>query len=131
MSILSPQAHKKCEYDAWFSAASISGFVAVTPGDESLAGAVASQGPVSVSVNMQSANFRFYSDGVFSDANCSAVHPDHGMLVVGYGTTGGGQRYWTIKNSWGRSWGRDGYMWMSRDSKNTCGVSDNPVYPVV
>lgn len=113
-----------------FSAASISGFVAATPGDESLVNAVASQGPVSVSVNTLCVNFRFYGDGVFSDANCSVV-PDHGMLVVGYGVTAGGQRYWTIKNSWGRGWGKNGYMWMSRDSKNTCGISDNPVYPIV
>ncbi|KAI0242155.1 Cathepsin L1 [Lamellibrachia satsuma] len=69
--------------------------------------AVAIIGPISAGV-FRSKRFQGYKDGIFVDADCSGEEPDHGVLVVGYGTTKGGKPYWLLKNSWGQSWGIDG-----------------------
>lgn len=41
---------------------------------------------------------------------------NHVVSVVGWGTDDKGNRYWTMRNSWGTEWGDDGYMNIVRDS---------------
>jgi hypothetical protein len=45
---------------------------------------------------------------------------NHAVLAVGYDTDESGTPYWIIKNSWGDSWGLDGYFYMEL-GKNMCG----------
>lgn len=48
----------------------------------------------------------------------------HAILAVGWGeerVSWGSVKYWTVRNSWGRSWGRDGYAKMRRGN-NDAGV---------
>lgn len=55
------------------------------------------------------------------------------MLTVGYGTwTDNETKYWKVKNSWGASWGMDGYILLEKGStSNECGILDMASYPNV
>merc|ERR1711865_284459 len=57
---------------------------------------------------------------------------DHGILVVGYGTSGG-TAYWKVKNSWGTVWGIQGYGNLERGKGGggECGILKAATYPVV
>jgi len=98
--------------------------------EESLMKAVA-EGPVSIAIEADQSTFQFYKTGVLS-ASCG-VKLDHGVLVVGYGEMDG-QKYWKVKNSWGATWGMDGYVLLCRECdanglKGECGILMQPSYP--
>ena len=69
--------------------------------------------------------------GIYSQESCDQDDLDHGVLVVGYGESEQGQKYWILKNSWGTDWGMDGYFLMAKDHNNMCGVATKASYPVV
>jgi C1A family cysteine protease len=105
----------------------------VKPSDQiSLKGAVAQQ-PVSIAIEADTRYFQSYSGGVLTSSSCG-TSLDHGVLIVGYGTENGID-YWLVKNSWGTSWGIDGYVKIARsDSTNDagiCGVAMDPSFPSV
>ncbi|CAH1099427.1 unnamed protein product [Psylliodes chrysocephalus] len=122
---------EKCRFNSSEVAVKISSFTQIKSGDENdLQQKVALVGPVSVAIDA-SWNFQLYSSGVLDDDSCenSEESLDHGVLAVGYGTKHG-QDYWIVKNSWGEDWGIKGYVWMSRNKNNQCGIATDAVIAI-
>ncbi|KAI3872803.1 hypothetical protein MKX03_019006 [Papaver bracteatum] len=97
--------------------------------EASLLKAVSKQ-PVSVAIDASGQEFQFYSSGVFT-GTCG-TELDHGVTAVGYGTDIDGTKYWLVKNSWGTSWGENGYIRMQRDvdaNQGLCGTAMEASYP--
>ncbi|KAI4872934.1 hypothetical protein NFI96_023620, partial [Prochilodus magdalenae] len=120
-----------CFYDRSQVVAHISDYKFIPKGNEqALADALAVIGPITVAVDADHASFMFYSSGIYEEANCNPNNLSHAMLLVGYGSEGG-KDYWIIKNSWGASWGEGGYMRMTRNGKNSCGIASYALYPII
>eukprot|EP01018_Ginkgo_biloba_P007975 Gb_11210 [translate_table: standard] len=121
-----------CKYDSNNIGARVADSVNITLGaEDELKHAVGLVRPVSVAFQVIS-DFRFYNGGIFTSTVCgqSPMDVNHAVLAVGYGVSEEGTPYWTIKNSWGASWGVDGYFKMEM-GKNMCGVATCASYPIV
>ncbi|XP_068210621.1 digestive cysteine proteinase 2-like [Palaemon carinicauda] len=124
------EVQKRCRFDASSAVATITGYRSIPYGNEKTqADAVHDKGPVSVCVDAGHMSFQFYSSGVYYEPKCKSDAVNHAVLAVGYGTEGGSD-YWTIKNSWGASWGDAGYIKLARNKNNHCGVATQSCYAI-
>jgi len=123
---------KECRFNRSTVSATVSGCVMLKFADEGmLKAAVATQGPVSVLIDAKHLSFVLYKSGVYDEKDCSFFSPNHALLVVGYGTDPNHGDYWIVKNSWGTKWGDAGYIRMSRNKSNQCGIASLATYPLV
>merc|ERR1712100_313134 len=115
-----------CKTSGWTTAVPVGGVTGYKDmGNEAgLLDAVTNVGPVSVAIEADQSSFQGYSGGVLT-GNCGDLL-DHGVLAVGFGTSSGTD-YWKVKNSWGSSWGMNGYVLIERGD-NKCGIAD-PLHP--
>ncbi|XP_064596578.1 procathepsin L-like [Liolophura sinensis] len=123
--------NERCRFKAADVGATDTGFSDIKRGSESeLQAAVASEGPISVAIDAGHQSFQLYRSGVYYERKCSSSRLDHGVLAVGYGSESGSD-YWLVKNSWGEQWGQQGYVMMSRNRKNNCGIATQASFPLV
>lgn len=107
------------------------GFHDVPQNDAAQMTAAVSKGPVSIAIEADKSVFQLYSGGVFDSSSCG-TQLDHGVLVVGYGTDAGeGKDYFIVKNSWGASWGEQGYIRLAKEmtGRGMCGMYESGSYP--
>jgi len=95
----------------------------ISTDETQIAASLQQYGPLSIGINANT--LQFYSGGVANPSKilCNPAALDHGVAIVGFGTASG-QDYWTIRNSWGSSWGESGYFRMVRGS-GACGLNSD------
>jgi len=109
----------------------ITGSKTVRPFDETALVSALQDGPVDVAVDANQSSFQFYSQGIYYDERCKNAFSalNHEMTAVGYGSNEQGE-YWIVRNSWGSSWGMQGYILMARNKNNHCGIATDAVFPL-
>jgi len=107
------------------------GYVNVKANSESALKASIQTGPTSIAIEADKAVFQMYTSGILNSDKCG-TQLDHGVLAVGYGTENG-QAYYLVKNSWGSSWGDNGYLKIADngDGEGICGIQMAAVRPTV
>lgn len=122
---------QSCSFNKNRAIGKISNFIYVTEGSESdLALKVSQYGPVAVAIDASNWSFQLYSSGIYDESSCSSEDLDHGVGCVGYGSENS-VNYWIIRNSWGTSWGEQGYIRMVKDKNNQCGEASMACVPIV
>nr|XP_023022584.1 zingipain-2-like [Leptinotarsa decemlineata] len=124
--------HMLCRYNNSKAAVRIKSYKNVKENDETeLQKAVALEGPVSVTIRVTE-EFQLYKRGILNVPSCGhfLLFLNHAVLATGYGSQDGVD-YWIVKNSWGTEYGMDGYIRMSRNADNQCGIATRASYPVL
>jgi C1A family cysteine protease len=67
-------------------------------------------------INIDGSAIQLYASGIITET-CSSKN--QGAILVGYGIDPtSGQEFWKVRNSWGSSWGEDGYIRVARNPEN-------------
>jgi cathepsin L len=115
-----------CKYVSSKGVGKVRSYTDVRTGSPSQLKAAITKAPVSVAIEADQQAFQGYTSGVITSGCGQQL--DHGVLAVGYGTLGG-QEFFLVKNSWGSSWGDQGYVRISTSSSNVCGILSAASYP--
>ncbi len=109
-----------CQSCAPVAGSQVLGWTDLSQTNSAMTSALAMQ-PVSIAIEADQRAFQFYSGGVFPASSCG-TNLDHAVLAVGYD----GSSY-KVKNSWGTSWGDQGYIYLEKSASaeavgGTCGM---------
>jgi len=116
----------KCQYDSSKGQGQVAAFTDVKTNSVDQLKAALNKQPVSIAIEADQSAFQYYTKGVISKGCGQQL--DHGVLAVGYGTLDNTD-YFLVKNSWGASWGDQGYVRIAASSKNVCGILSDPSFP--
>lgn len=124
-----------CHFNSSKIEVRLSGAVNISHDETDMAKWLVQNGPISIAINANA--MQFYFGGVSHPwkALCSPDNLDHGVLIVGYGVKqynlfNRTMPYWIVKNSWGTSWGEQGYYRVYRGD-GTCGLNQTPSSAIV
>merc|ERR1712042_96498 len=117
-----------CLYDVTNTAPNvgITGYDTMSNDLEGVMNHLAQVGPLAVAVD--ASYWGGYRSGVFDGCSFDAnIGLNHAVQLVGYGTDPAEGDYWIVRNSWGSSWGEDGYIRLQRQATAQCGINSTPM----
>merc|ERR1711887_294353 len=104
----------------------LSGYDTMTNDQDAVMEHLANVGPMAVAV--AASRWGSYRSGVFTGCSFDAnIAINHAVVLVGYGTDAVDGDYWIVRNSWGSSWGEDGFIRLKRESTMECGTDSTPM----
>ncbi|XP_017761376.1 PREDICTED: uncharacterized protein LOC108551655 [Eufriesea mexicana] len=127
--------NEKCHFVKTKATVQVIDAVNITSNETKMAQWLTQKGPISIAINAIAMQFYFGGVSHPIHALCNANALDHGVLIVGYGTSRypifhKELPYWIIKNSWGPRWGESGYYRVYRGD-GTCGLNKQPTSAIV
>jgi len=116
-----------CRFSSSKAVVKVTGYRLVQRNSPDQLKAALAMGPVSVGISAGNRAFQSYKGGIFNGAGCG-TQTDHAVVAVGWGSQGG-QEFFLIRNSWGASWGEQGYIRMAvTGGAGVCGLYAYPAY---
>jgi len=113
----------KCQYKPyWNPGATIDeAIVEYRCSDDKIMNLIYQYGSVVIGLYAGDHGFDNYVSGVFDTCTAPPKNINHAVLAIGWGTESG-IPYWLIKNSWGKSYGDNGFLKVKR---GTCGIGSS------
>jgi len=106
-----------CAFSASNVVAQVTGYQSIS-GETGIYQQLSTAGPVSVCVDASS--WQFYTSGILTSCGTQV---DHCVQATGYYNYGSSSQYWNVRNSWGTSWGINGYIWIAI-GQDLCDIGD-------
>ena len=129
------EVEEKCHFNKSEVEATITGGVKISQNETEMAQWLVKNGPISIAINAN--GMQFYMGGVSHPWSflCAKSGIDHGVLIVGFGIHKypmfkKDMPFWIVKNSWGPTWGEQGYYRVYRGD-GTCGVNQMATSAIV
>lgn len=106
-----------CHADSSNYVIGVTGYTQITT-ESAMADYMLTTGPISICIDASS--WGTYSSGIMSARQCG-TYINHAVQAVGVNTEGS-TPFWRVRNSWGTSWGENGFIRFEY-GKNACGVT--------
>jgi C1A family cysteine protease len=116
---------QKCKYNQSQVVATMTSYYDITPNSQADLIAFAAQQTVATALDAQGLDI--YQNGIFNGYCTTDLN--HGVNIIGYGTSSFGTPYWLGRNCWGTSWGENGYFRIMRymgAGPGWCGIAVAP-----
>ena len=107
------------------------GQLGVAADEDLLIDMVFHEGVTTVAIDASGLSFQLYSGGIYHSSSCSSSRLNHAVTMTGYGGSEPLGTYFEVKNSWGASWGDNGYVKFERRGRNMCGVASEGQYAIL